>query len=87
MQKKWSDVDEYLVHSLIPSDTVFQQILDNNHAAGLPAHDVAPNQGKFLQLLVEITGARKNPRDWYAGGVQLRLDGASPTRRRQASYA
>ncbi|WPU20968.1 O-methyltransferase [Cedecea neteri] len=59
MQKKWSDVDEYLVHSLIPSDTVFQQILENNHAAGLPAHDVAPNQGKFLQLLVEITGARK----------------------------
>ncbi|WP_336981010.1 MULTISPECIES: O-methyltransferase [unclassified Cedecea] len=59
MQKKWSDVDEYLVHSLIPSDAVFQQILANNHAAGLPAHDVAPNQGKFLQLLVEMTGARK----------------------------
>ncbi|NIF31921.1 O-methyltransferase [Enterobacter sp. Cy-643] len=59
MQKKWSDVDEYLVHSLIPSDAVFQQILTNNHAAGLPAHDVAPNQGKFLQLLVEMTGARK----------------------------
>lgn len=59
MQKQWSDVDEYLVHSLIPSDDIFQQILVNNHAAGLPAHDVAPNQGKFLQLLVEITGARK----------------------------
>ncbi|MFB5746173.1 O-methyltransferase [Cedecea sp. P7760] len=59
MMQQWSDVDEYLVSALIPSDTVFQQILDNNHAAGLPAHDVAPNQGKFLQLLVEITGARK----------------------------
>ncbi|WP_279045963.1 O-methyltransferase [Cedecea davisae] len=59
MQKQWSDVDEYLVSSLIPTDSVFQQILENNHAAGLPAHDVAPNQGKFLQLLVEITGARK----------------------------
>ncbi|EPF17386.1 Putative O-methyltransferase MSMEG_5073 [Cedecea davisae] len=59
MQKQWSDVDEYLVSSLIPTDSVFQQILGNNHAAGLPAHDVAPNQGKFLQLLVEITGARK----------------------------
>ncbi len=59
MQKQWSDVDEYLVSSLIPTDSVFQQILLNNLAAGLPAHDVAPNQGKFLQLLVEITGARK----------------------------
>ncbi|WP_395488924.1 O-methyltransferase [Cedecea davisae] len=59
MQKQWSDVDEYLVCSLIPTDSVFQQILENNYAAGLPAHDVAPNQGKFLQLLVEITGARK----------------------------
>lgn len=58
MQQQWSDVDEYLVNSLIPDDPIFQRILANNHAAGLPAHDVAPNQGRFLQLLVQITGAK-----------------------------
>ncbi|NIY46415.1 O-methyltransferase [Cedecea colo] len=58
MQQQWSDVDNYLVRSLIPNDPVFEKILANNHAAGLPAHDVAPNQGMFLQLLVQITGAK-----------------------------
>ncbi|WP_435930215.1 O-methyltransferase [Dryocola sp. BD613] len=58
MQQQWSDVDDYLVHSLIPDDPIFGKILANNSAAGLPAHDVAPNQGKFLQLLVQITGAK-----------------------------
>lgn len=58
MQQLWSDVDEYLVDSLIPNDPVFNQILANNQAAGLPAHDVAPNQGKFLQLLIQITQAK-----------------------------
>lgn len=58
MQKLWSEVDDYLVRSLIPHDPLFDRILANNHAAGLPAHDVAPNQGKFLQLLVQITGAK-----------------------------
>lgn len=58
MQKQWSNVDDYLVRSLIPNDPVFEKILANNKAAGLPAHDVAPNQGRFLELLVQITGAK-----------------------------
>ncbi len=58
MQQQWSDVDDFLVHSLLPKDPVFEKILANNKAAGLPAHDVAPNQGQFLQLLVQLTGAK-----------------------------
>jgi len=58
MQQQWSDVDDYLVRTLIPNDSIFEKILANNNAAGLPAHDVAPNQGRFLQLLVQITGAK-----------------------------
>ena len=59
MQQQWSAVDEYLVNSLIPDDPIFTKILANNSAAGLPAIDVAPNQGQFLQLLVQITQATR----------------------------
>lgn len=59
MQQQWSAVDEYLVNSLIQDDPIFAKILANNSAAGLPAIDVAPNQGQFLQLLVQITQATR----------------------------
>lgn len=56
---KWAAVDNYLVSHLVESDPVLEQVLKNNHLAGLPAHDVAPNQGKLLALLAQITGAQK----------------------------
>ncbi|MBU9817797.1 O-methyltransferase [Rahnella sp. C60] len=56
---KWVAVDDYLVSHLVQSDPVLEQVLKNNHQAGLPAHDVAPNQGKLLALLAQITGAQK----------------------------
>ncbi|TNV19478.1 O-methyltransferase [Buttiauxella sp. B2] len=59
MQQQWSAVDEYLVNALIPDDSIFEKILANNSAAGLPAIDVAPNQGQFLQLLVQIAQAKR----------------------------
>jgi predicted O-methyltransferase YrrM len=59
MQQQWSAVDSYLVESLIPSDPLLQQVLENNQRAGLPAYDVAANQGQFLALLVRITRARR----------------------------
>mgnify|MGYP003365578386 CR=1 FL=1 len=57
--QKWAEVDSYLVSHLVDDDPVLQQVLNNNHQAGLPAHDVAPNQGKLLALFVQITGAQK----------------------------
>lgn len=59
MQQQWSAVDSYLVESLIRSDPLLQQVLENNQRAGLPAYDVAANQGQFLALLVRITRARR----------------------------
>ncbi len=41
------------------SDDALVQTLATNRARGLPAIDVAPNQGKFLQLLAQIQGARR----------------------------
>lgn len=59
MQNLWTQVDEYLEHQLLSPDKVLEQVLSNNKEAGLPVHDVAPNQGKLLNLLVQITGARR----------------------------
>lgn len=59
MQQKWSAVDNYLVNALIPDDPVLAQVLENNQRAGLPAFDVAANQGQFLALLVRMVRARR----------------------------
>jgi predicted O-methyltransferase YrrM len=59
MQQKWSAVDSYLVDALIPHDPLLAQVLANNQLAGLPAHDVAANQGQFLALLVRMVRAQR----------------------------
>lgn len=55
----WSRVDEYLVERLVPVDHALDAALSANATAGLPPHDVAPNQGKFLHLLARMVGARR----------------------------
>ena len=54
----WATVDTYLCDCLIPKDAVLEEVLQASNAAGLPQHNVAPNQGKLLQLLVKMLGAR-----------------------------
>src|SRR3954452_4208718 len=54
----WVAVDDYLTSNLVRQDAGLTQALHNNAAAGLPAMDVAPNQGKFLQLIASMCGAR-----------------------------
>jgi predicted O-methyltransferase YrrM len=55
----WTAVDRYLVENLIPGDPALDEALKANTAAGLPTIDVSPNQGKLLQLLARIQGARR----------------------------
>ncbi|GAB3462898.1 O-methyltransferase [Kineococcus endophyticus] len=55
----WTEVDEYLVQTLLPEDEVLELVVDENPAAGLPAIDVSPLQGALLSLLVRMTGARR----------------------------
>ncbi|MDV2900155.1 O-methyltransferase [Phytobacter diazotrophicus] len=59
MQKQWSNVDNYLIEKLIPKDDILKQVLVNNQQAGLPAFDVAANQGQLLALFVRMTGAKR----------------------------
>ncbi|HTB22342.1 MAG TPA: O-methyltransferase [bacterium] len=58
-QDKWNLVDRYLTDRLVPKDGVLEAALAGNLAAGLPPIDVAPNQGKFLNLLARVRGARR----------------------------
>jgi predicted O-methyltransferase YrrM len=58
-QALWTAVDDYISTSLIPSDPTLEEALQANSAAGLPAIDVTPNQGKLLNFLIRIQGAKR----------------------------
>jgi len=59
MQSQWNAVDEYFCEMFIPADPVLDAALERADAAGMPAHNVAPNQGKLLQLLAQMQGAQR----------------------------
>lgn len=57
--EQWTAVDNYITDLLVPSDPALDAALEASDAAGLPPHNVAPNQGKFLHLLAQIQGAKR----------------------------
>ena len=57
-QETWTAVDRYLADLFVPSDPALDAALEASAAAGLPAINVSPNQGKLLQLLARMQGAR-----------------------------
>ncbi|MET9388893.1 O-methyltransferase [Streptomyces sp. NPDC006624] len=54
----WDEVDAYFTAHLAPDDEALAAALRDSDAAGLPHINVAGNQGKLLQLLAQIQGAR-----------------------------
>jgi predicted O-methyltransferase YrrM len=59
MQETWRRVDDYFAERLAPTDEALEAALAANREARLPAIDVTRLQGKFLELLVRMTGARR----------------------------
>jgi predicted O-methyltransferase YrrM len=59
MQELWTEVDRYFCDLLVPADEKLDAALVANRQAGLPAIDVSRLQGKFLDILVRISGARR----------------------------
>ncbi|WP_329376647.1 O-methyltransferase [Streptomyces sp. NBC_01351] len=57
-QQTWTAVDAYFDGLLVEEDAALTAAAVDSEAAGLPAHQVAPNQGKLLHLLARIRGAR-----------------------------
>jgi predicted O-methyltransferase YrrM len=58
-EQLWTDVDRYICGLLAPGDAALDAALEASAAAGLPAIQVTANQGKFLQLLAHVLGARR----------------------------
>jgi predicted O-methyltransferase YrrM len=54
----WSAIDRYIGDHLLPEDPVLDAALAAGEAAGLPPIAIAPNQGKLLELLARVHGAR-----------------------------
>jgi predicted O-methyltransferase YrrM len=58
-QDLWTSVDQFLTDTLVHPDRALEEAVQANTQAGLPAIDVAPNQGKFLHLLARIHNVRR----------------------------
>lgn len=58
-QEQWKAVDDYLADLFVPDDPALTGALTESEAAGLDPISVSPMQGKLLNLLVQLTGARR----------------------------
>lgn len=54
----WSAVDSYIAGHLIGEDPELEEAMQASAAAGLPPIAVTPAQGKLLELLARVQGAR-----------------------------
>ena len=58
-QEQWTTVDRYLTDLFVKPDRVLELALADSAAAGLPEISVTAPQGKLLQLLAQMRGARR----------------------------
>jgi len=58
LQKKWTEVDDYIASLLIPPDAALDGALRASDEAGLPSINVSANQGKLLMLFARMLNAR-----------------------------
>jgi predicted O-methyltransferase YrrM len=57
-EDQWTIVDRYIAETLVGVDPALDAALETSAAAGLPAINVSPNQGKLLYILARLLGAR-----------------------------
>lgn len=75
----WKAVDSYLGGLFVPPEPALDAALEASRAAGLPAINIAPNQGKLLRLLARAIGARTILEIGTLGGYStIWLAGALP---------
>ncbi|MBO9354609.1 methyltransferase [Bordetella petrii] len=59
VDESWTRVDSYFEQVLHLQDAALAHALERARAAGLPAHEVAPNQGRLLQIFAQMVRARR----------------------------
>jgi predicted O-methyltransferase YrrM len=57
-QETFAAVDDFVVETIVPDDPALRAAVDAAEAAGLPSIQVSPPQGKLLQILARLQGAR-----------------------------
>jgi predicted O-methyltransferase YrrM len=55
----WTTVDDYINAHFVPANQSLSDALLDSTAAGLPEINVAPNQGKLLELLAKLNQSRR----------------------------
>lgn len=58
-EDRWAAVDSYIDGKLLPPDEALDAALRASADAGLPPISVSPSQGKLLQLIATVCGARR----------------------------
>lgn len=58
-EELWANVDRYLEERFLPEDHALSATLRESEAARLDPIAVSPTQGKLLNLLVQMTGAKR----------------------------
>ena len=74
-QKILSAVDEFIAGTLLGEDEALKGAVAAAEGAGLPAIQVSPPQGRLLQLLVRLAGAKKVLEFGTLGGYSAILMG------------
>lgn len=93
-QETFDAVDAFVAATLVEHDEALQSTLDAAEAAGLPRIQVSPSQGKLLQMLARLRGARTVLEFGTLGGYSTILlaralpeDGRLVTLEANAEYA
>ncbi|WP_347109304.1 O-methyltransferase [Paenarthrobacter sp. S56] len=55
----WVEAERYLTDVVVRPDPAHERALSSAVAAGMPPIEVAPNAGKLLKMLVQLSGARR----------------------------
>ncbi|WP_445155517.1 O-methyltransferase [Arthrobacter sp. Hor0625] len=58
-ESRWTAVEEYLSGLVVRPDASLRHAVEAALEAGMPPIEVAPNAGKLLKLLVQLSGARR----------------------------
>jgi len=93
LRERFAGVLDY-VQMALPADPVFGWILDEMARRGLPAYQISEEQGRFLALLVRLSGARAVLEIGALGGYStvwlaraLPADGRLTTLEREPAHA
>ncbi|HEV2857111.1 MAG TPA: O-methyltransferase [Solirubrobacterales bacterium] len=58
-EQVFAEVDRFITETIVTEDEALRGAVEVAEAAGLPSIQVSPPQGKLLQLLVRLVGAKK----------------------------